>query len=141
FPNNLLVPLGSQQFIIDETGDAVAFSRINTNPPLIVITSNEERELPDAFVRRCIVFKIEPPGRDDLVNLAQEVFRQSEPAAVDRLRSIADKLIEVRGPKRLNTAEFLDVVRAINSLNADTAIWEQIIRHTTWTAADEAGTR
>jgi MoxR-like ATPase len=51
-PNNLLVPLGSLQFLVEETGELV-----KTTPemaPLVFITTNNERELPTAFLRRCV---------------------------------------------------------------------------------------
>lgn len=139
FPNNLLVPLGSQRFSIEETGDDITLGGrdVERPAPLVVITSNRERELPDAFVRRCVVLQLKAPTRNELVFLAGTAFRKSEPPDVERFTAIADKLIAVRGPDRLSTAEFLDVVRAIDSLGADAASWEPIIRHTTWTASDD----
>jgi len=144
FPNNLLVPLGSQQFTIEETGDVIALgagSGSTTTAPLIVITSNRERELPDAFIRRCIVLEIEPPKREYLITLAQETFKRTDNTANDRFKAMADKLIEIRGEKHLSAAEFLDVVRAIDALGAEDSEWEQLIRRTTWTATDSIGSQ
>ncbi len=141
FPNNLLVPLGSQQFTITETGDEITLAREDSTrvaAPLIVITSNRERELPDAFVRRCIVLEIKSPTESELVSLAEGAFKFNEPMKA-HFDAIARKLVEVRGPDRLSTAEFLDVVRAIDTLRATEADWERIILRTTWTASDDAG--
>lgn len=143
FPNNLLVPLGSQQFAIEETGDVITLgreSKTDATAPLIVITSNRERELPDAFIRRCIVLEIKSPTREYLVTLAQETFKRSDGVANERFMAMANKLIEIRGEERLSTAEFLDVVRAIDSLGAKESEWEQLIRRTTWTTNDSMGT-
>ncbi|HYJ04351.1 MAG TPA: AAA family ATPase [Chthoniobacterales bacterium] len=139
FPNNLLVPLGSQQFAVEETGDVISFGAGSASPataPLIVITSNRERELPNAFIRRCIVLEIKAPTKQELATLAREAFRQFDDSANDRFIAIADKLIGLRGEERLSTAEFLDVVRAIDALKADETDWGQIILRTTWTVAD-----
>jgi len=65
-PNNLLVPIGSLSFTVRETGTEVRAMTI----PLLVITSNEERDLPPAFLRRCIVLRLPMPSVDLLVSIA-----------------------------------------------------------------------
>jgi MoxR-like ATPase len=64
-PNNLLVALGSLEFRVEETGQVVRADK--SRPPLVFITTNEERELPAAFLRRCIEIKLPAltvPDRD-----------------------------------------------------------------------------
>jgi MoxR-like ATPase len=64
-PNNLLVALGSLEFRVEETGQLVRADK--GRPPLVFITTNEERELPAAFLRRCIEIKLPAltaPDRD-----------------------------------------------------------------------------
>ncbi|HAO80528.1 MAG TPA: hypothetical protein DCQ92_16475 [Verrucomicrobia subdivision 3 bacterium] len=142
FPNNLLVPLGSQEFTIEETGDVISFNSTDNNfapAPLIIITSNQERDLPNAFIRRCIVLEIKPPTTDELVELAKSAFCQTDHTAHDRFTSIANKMITTRPDSPLSTAEFLDVVRAITSLKVEDGDWEEIILRTTWKASDTVG--
>jgi MoxR-like ATPase len=64
-PNNLLVALGSLEFRVEETGEIVRADK--SRPPLVFITTNEERELPAAFLRRCIEIRLPAltdPDRD-----------------------------------------------------------------------------
>ena len=60
FPNDILLELDEMRFTVMETGDEIKASR----RPLIIITSNNEKELPDAFLRRCVFHFIEFPERD-----------------------------------------------------------------------------
>jgi MoxR-like ATPase len=68
-PNNLLVPLGSFHFQIEETSAEIELDRKHS--PLIIITTNGERELPAAFLRRCVQLYIDPPGRQLLLDIAR----------------------------------------------------------------------
>lgn len=132
-PNNLLVPLGSLQFRVEETG---AIIHRRPSPPekrarlsslLVILTTNEERDLPQAFLRRCIVHRLEEPGEDRLVQIAQHhLDLPNEPFTDQDLalsRSVAKKILELRkqaeglGERPPSTAEFLDAVRACRSLN------------------------
>ncbi len=85
FPNDLLVELDRMEFFVYETGETVKAK----HRPVIIITSNNEKELPDAFLRRCFFHFINFPDRDtmrkivdvhypnitqDLVQEAMEVF-------------------------------------------------------------------
>ncbi len=85
FPNDLLLELDRMEFFVYETGETVKAK----NRPIIIITSNNEKELPDAFLRRCFFHFINFPDRDtmrkiidvhypsitqDLVQQALEVF-------------------------------------------------------------------
>jgi MoxR-like ATPase len=60
FPNDLLLELDEMRFTIPETGDEVRAKQ----RPVVLITSNNEKELPDAFLRRCVFHFIEFPDRD-----------------------------------------------------------------------------
>ncbi len=59
FPNDLLRELDEMRFTVMETSDEI----VAQHRPLVIITSNNERELPDAFLRRCVFHFIEFPGR------------------------------------------------------------------------------
>src|SRR5438105_5388091 len=75
FPNDLLLELDAMRFRIDETGrEVVAKER-----PVVVITSNNEKELPDAFLRRCVFHYIEFPSKE----LMAKIVRVHHPAVED----------------------------------------------------------
>jgi MoxR-like ATPase len=134
FPNNLLVPLGSHQFMLEEVAKIIDLRDSGDenpveNTPLVVITSNRERELPEAFIRRCVVLEIQGPTVDDLVEVAVAVTgKQDKPF----FRSIAEKMSELQGQQNLSTAEFLDAVYAIGKLNAQEPLLAEIVKSTTW---------
>lgn len=67
FPNDLLLELDQMRFIIPDTGEEI----IAVHPPLIFITSNDERELPEAFLRRCLFFYTQFPEDADLKRILQ----------------------------------------------------------------------
>ena len=77
FPNDLLRELDEMRFTIVETGDEVAARE----RPLVIITSNNERELPDAFLRRCVFHFIEFPDKE----LMQKIVAVHHPHLESRL--------------------------------------------------------
>jgi len=133
FPNNLLVPLGSRQFTVEEIAITIAIDSAKQsdeplNQPLIIITSNQQRELPDTFLRRCIVLKISSPAPEELVSLAETTFGIRD----DKFyKNIASHLEEIHG-KELSAAEFLDAVQAIEKLKATGSAQSEIIERSSW---------
>jgi len=77
-PNSLLVPLGSQQFTIAETGSTVR-REPGVETHLTIITTNGERELPQAFLRRCVTFELPPPNLESLLRIAAKHLGQARP--------------------------------------------------------------
>lgn len=81
FPNDLLRELEEKKFVVEELDEEKltseekknGFRRTYTskNPPIIVITSNDEKELPDAFLRRCLFHYIDFPAEDDLLKIVK----------------------------------------------------------------------
>ncbi|MDP9119821.1 MAG: MoxR family ATPase [Acidobacteriota bacterium] len=152
-PNNLLVPLGSLQFRVDETGAVIrrhpqAGEGERVSRLLVVLTTNEERDLPQAFLRRCVVHKLEEPDLERLVTIARRHFDwPGEPLTGDRLelcRALAGKILELRiqalelGVRPPSTAEFLDAVRACLTLKIglDAPEWVHLER-VVWRKGDE----
>jgi MoxR-like ATPase len=142
-PSGLLVPLGSLRFRITDTGAEVEASRSGGDVPkrLVVITTNEERDLPAPFVRRCITHRLKPPDADELVEIADRHLsaegRDVSPAQKERIRALARRVEASRpeepapGEHVPSTAEFLDAVRAVLDLGdtlsaADWALVEQL---------------
>ncbi len=113
-PNNLLVPLGSLEFAIPELG--VVVKAKPDRLPLILITTNEERELPPAFLRRCIELVIGEPDAALLERVAIE-HKLNQKLDID-LADLADYYMRASRPSEQprNVAEFLDFVRAWREL-------------------------
>lgn len=132
-PNDLLEPLESRRFGLPDGNSLPAESEQKL---LTLITTNQERELPNAFVRRCVVLNLELPSRDELVSIA---LRKIEGVDKDRAASIADLFLEHRNLAETQkwhkpgTSEFLDAVQADLDLSQRqghelAALWEQIRR-------------
>jgi MoxR-like ATPase len=143
-PNDLLVPLGSLEFRVEETDTPVcrplAAAAEEVSRLLVVITTNEERDLPDAFLRRCVVHELEPPDTARLVEIARRHLAGPEGGLSreegDLCEAVAGKIIELRGQaadlgvREPSTAEFLDAVRACRNLRigVGSRAWQSIER-------------
>ena len=121
-PNSLLETLGNRSFPVP-WGDIVVGQGAAT-PPLVIITTNEERELPAAFVRRCLVLHYELPK--DLVPWLVNRGRIHFPAGDERvLAAAAEQLVTDRQDAREagvtppGQAEYLDLLRALTTLAGD----------------------
>ncbi len=124
-PNGLLEALGSGRFTPHGCTPVV----MHDPAPLVIVTTNEERVLPDAFLRRCLVLHMSLPSNDDALRelLVQRGQRHFPKISEDLLHEAANLLIEDRRaattPKP-GQAEFLDLLRAVQRLveqNVDTA--------------------
>jgi len=137
-PNNLLVALGSLQFEVEETGQPVKADP--SNAPLVFITTNEERALPAAFLRRCIELKLPALGSDDLDGslrraLLIEIATQHFTGIVERkyIEQIADELIPITAGQEFSgvmpsPAEFNDTVRAASQIFKDGALEKKLLQ-------------
>jgi MoxR-like ATPase len=121
-PNDLLRPLGDLQFEVTDLANE-RVQRTRALPPLVVITSNGERTLPTAFVRRCVVMELPGFDRDRLLQIAAAHFPDEDiatrfPSAGTEIRDqVLDELMKVvpkdlQGRPAIGTAEYLDVLRA-----------------------------
>jgi MoxR-like ATPase len=139
-PNNLLVPLDARTFPIP--GATVQVTE--ENAPLIVITTNDERDLPRAFVRRCVVLSLTLPTVDDLVSIG-EAHLGKRPG--DLFRQAAELLVEAREEARSrgepgpSTAEYLDFLRACLVLGIDVGgeEWRAVANATIAKSVDPSG--
>jgi MoxR-like ATPase len=104
-PNNLLEVLGGLRFEVADTGCRVG---CHSGVPLIVITSNDERDLPPAFVRRCIVLNLPQP---DLAMVGALHFPKD-----GKTVQAALALLTGAGAEPPSAAEFLDFVQACKAL-------------------------
>jgi MoxR-like ATPase len=130
-PNNLLVPLGSLQFQVLE---GAPVKTPEEQAPLVVITTNDERELPPAFLRRCVELVLEPPDRERLI----EIGRLHYPKAPRTLlEALADLILSTPAggtAQPPSIAEYLDTVRACGTLGVEpgTEKWDSLVKVTVW---------
>lgn len=131
FPNDLLLELDQKRFYIEETDEEI----IAQNAPIIIITSNDERELPNAFLRRCVFHYIDFPdddllykilhGRSDsILNEFQRMgipMPEAQPLEKDELmkviktfRTLYDEMGANSGTKKnVSTSELIDWLKII----------------------------
>ena len=110
FPNDLLQELDRMEFHVYETGQTVRARQ----RPVVIITSNNEKELPDAFLRRCFFHYIRFPDAEVLKKIVEVHYPQLKPRLLDEaLRQFFD-LREVQGlKKKPSTSELLDWLKLI----------------------------
>jgi MoxR-like ATPase len=110
FPNDLLNELDEMNFHVLETDERVSAR----HRPIVIITSNSEKELPDAFLRRCVFHYIEFPDRD----LMTQIVGVHHPALADRLlQQSLERFYELRRietlRKKPSTSELIDWLQAL----------------------------
>jgi len=114
FPNDLLLELDRMEFHVYETGETVAAK----NRPIVIITSNNEKELPDAFLRRCFFHFIKFPDRDTMGEIIEVHFPGLKGRLVNEALNIFYDMREVPGlKKKPSTSELLDWLKLL--LNED----------------------
>ncbi|HEY0960428.1 MAG TPA: MoxR family ATPase [Novosphingobium sp.] len=114
FPNDLLQELDRMSFDVYETGERIAAQE----RPIVVITSNNEKELPDAFLRRCFFHYIKFPDRDTMQAIIDVHFPGIQKALVTKAMEIFYEVREVPGlKKKPSTSELLDWLKLL--LNED----------------------
>ncbi len=110
FPNDLLQELDRMEFHVYETGETVrAVER-----PVVIITSNNEKELPDAFLRRCFFHYIRFPDRETMTQIVEVHFPGIQKMLVSRALDLFYEVREVpRIKKKPSTSELLDWLKLI----------------------------
>jgi MoxR-like ATPase len=145
FPNDLLRELDERRFTIEELdeeeltpderaeGWRATYGRPRTGAgspddprPVVIITSNDEKELPDAFLRRCVFHYIDFPDPERLLDIVR-VNTEPEGLRLDDalVRAAIDWLVELRRMdglrKKPETSELIDWVRVLHHLKVDLA--------------------
>lgn len=112
FPNDLLVELDRMAFHVYETGETIeAVQR-----PVVIITSNNEKELPDAFLRRCFFHYIQFPDAETLQAIVDVHFPDLESRLVRDALQVFFQVREVPGlKKRPSTSELIDWLKLLVS--------------------------
>lgn len=110
FPNDLLQELDRMAFDVYETGEHIAAAE----RPIVVITSNNEKELPDAFLRRCFFHYIKFPDRDTMQAIVDVHFPDIQKILVSRAMEIFYEVREVPGlKKKPSTSELIDWLKLL----------------------------
>ena len=116
FPNDLLQELDRMEFFVYETGETVKATR----RPIVIITSNNEKELPDAFLRRCFFHYIKFPDTETMQAIVDVHFPGIKQRLVSEALNIFFELRDVPGlKKKPSTSELLDWLKLL--LNEDVA--------------------
>ncbi|WP_445360423.1 AAA family ATPase [Microbulbifer sp. EKSA005] len=110
FPNDLLVELDRMEFFVYETGETIKAKQ----RPIVIITSNNEKELPDAFLRRCFFHYISFPDRDTMSKIVDVHYPGIKGQLVAEAMDIFFQLREVPGlKKKPSTSELIDWLKLL----------------------------
>jgi MoxR-like ATPase len=110
FPNDLLHELDRMRFVVTETGDEV----IARERPVVVITSNAEKELPDAFLRRCVFHFIEFPEKDLMARIVRVHHPDLDQKLLEQTLQAFYAVRDVDGlRKRPSTSELIDWIAVL----------------------------
>lgn len=119
FPNDLLWELDKMEFYINETKETIK-AKVR---PIVIITSNAEKELPDAFLRRCIFHYITFPDKDLMKQIVNAHFENLEEHLLEQALKTFYRIRDIKDiRKKPSTSEFIDWLRALmlGGINPDT---------------------
>ncbi len=110
FPNDLLHELDKMKFLVYETGEIISANK----RPIVIITSNNEKELPDAFLRRCFFHYIQFPDQETLSKIINVHFPDIKKNLLQSALEIFFDIREVPGlKKKPSTSEILDWIKLL----------------------------
>jgi len=110
FPNDLLVELDRMEFFVYETGETVKAK----HRPIIIITSNNEKELPDAFLRRCFFHFINFPSKETMKDIIAVHYPKIKKSLVQEALEVFFELREIPGlKKKPSTSELIDWLKLL----------------------------
>jgi MoxR-like ATPase len=114
FPNDLLLELDRMEFFVYETGETIKAAV----RPIVMITSNNEKELPDAFLRRCFFHYIKFPDRETMQKIVDVHYPDIKQKLVSEALNVFYQIRDVPGlKKKPSTSELLDWLKLL--LNED----------------------
>lgn len=110
FPNDLLVELDRMEFFVYETGETVRAK----HRPIIIITSNNEKELPDAFLRRCFFHFINFPDRETMEKIVEVHYSDISKTLVQEALEVFFDVRKIPGlKKKPSTSELIDWLKLL----------------------------
>ncbi|MDO5133056.1 MAG: MoxR family ATPase [Eubacteriales bacterium] len=118
FPNDLLWEMDQMEFYVQETKQTIRAK----HRPVVIITSNAEKELPDAFLRRCIFHYIEFPGLEQMRRIVHAHFDRIDEELLEQAIATFYNIRRLDGlAKKPSTSELIDWLRALTADGADPA--------------------
>lgn len=129
-PNDLLNEFENLEFSIRETGKS--FTANKGNRPILILTSNSEKNLPDAFLRRCVYYHIPFPDKPALMEIIRRRLSLSPIFMANMLSDAVDHFLQIRASKGLRkppaTSELLAWIHILdkNEINLNSDIKDQI---------------
>ena len=116
FPNDLLLELDKMEFFVYETGETIKA----VNRPIVIITSNNEKELPDAFLRRCFFHYIKFPEAETMEEIVNVHFPNIKKDLISEAFKIFYDIREVPGiKKKPSTSELIDWLKLLMTDDVD----------------------
>jgi len=116
FPNDLLLELDRMQFHVYETGETVKAIR----RPVVIITSNNEKDLPDAFLRRCFFHFIKFPDKDTMAEIVEVHFSGLKQRLLSEALNLFYEVRDVPGlKKKPSTSELIDWIKLLVNEDVD----------------------
>ena len=116
FPNDLLLELDKMEFFVYETGETIKAK----NRPIVIITSNNEKELPDAFLRRCFFHYIKFPEAETMEEIVNVHFPEIKQDLIKEAFKIFYDIRDVPGiKKKPSTSELIDWLKLLMTDDID----------------------
>ena len=116
FPNDLLLELDKMEFFVYETGETIKAK----DRPIVIITSNNEKELPDAFLRRCFFHYIKFPDVETMKQIVQVHFPDLKKDLIREASKIFYDIRDVPGiKKKPSTSELIDWLKLLMTDDVD----------------------
>jgi len=110
FPNDLLLELDKMEFFVYETQERI----VAKQRPIVIITSNNEKELPDAFLRRCFFHYIQFPEREEMTQIVDVHFPNIKKDLLEKALTSFFQIREVSGiKKKPSTSELIDWLKLL----------------------------
>ena len=110
FPNDLLLELDRMEFFVYETGETISA----VHRPIVVITSNNEKELPDAFLRRCFFHFISFPDKATMEKIVEVHYPQIRKNLIKEALGVFFEVREIPGlKKKPSTSELIDWLKLL----------------------------
>lgn len=110
FPNDLLLELDRMEFFVYETGEMIAAKQ----RPIVVITSNNEKELPDAFLRRCFFHFISFPDKTTMEKIVEVHYPDIRKNLIQEALEVFFEVREIPGlKKKPSTSELIDWLKLL----------------------------
>lgn len=122
FPNDLLLELDKMEFFVYETQEKV----VAKQRPIIIITSNNEKELPDAFLRRCFFHYIRFPEAAEMKEIVDVHFPNIKKILLDEALALFFDLREIPGlKKKPSTSELIDWLKLLVAEDIDIEVLQE----------------